>query len=511
MLAVLQHVRLLSPLTVRFATGRIQVAMCADWCATNLRDCQAWKEEGLDMSTTSNEAVKMFDASLRQLVSWMNCEQLGGIEKTLSKMTSADPDAVMGQVLTLGLNALGTGKSLYRDEEYAKNLDSMVKNAEKTGNKREKLHALAVNHFARGEMNSACVLWERILAEHPNDLLALKFAHDGYFFLGDKYNKRDSVGRVIEKWDKATPCYSYLHGMYAFGLEECGEYEESERQARMALELQPQDCWATHAMAHCYEMSSRYSEGIRFMESTVKDWSPCFMLACHNYWHTALLYIEKGDYARALDLFDTEVDKRYASSGHMLDMVDAASLLFRMELEGVKVGDRWLSLFERIKDHVDDQALGFNEVHMSMVFSHAGSEEYINLHREATDRYLSGNSRGDQYHVIKCITQPIDEAIVAFGHGDYNKTAEIMYPLRHSVYQMGGSHAQRDIFTLILIHACIRSDDPSKKAWLIDVLEERRQLKTNSTLVDRLSNVYKEAHIDDVLKQSYCANGSMCI
>uniref|UniRef100_A0A1I7ZUJ3 Tetratricopeptide repeat protein 38 n=1 Tax=Steinernema glaseri TaxID=37863 RepID=A0A1I7ZUJ3_9BILA len=511
MLALLRQTRLTSPLTVRFVTGRTQIAMCADWCATNLRDCQSWKEEGLEMTTTSNEAVKMFDASLRQLVSWINCDQLGGIEKTLSKMTAADPEAIMGHVLTLGLNALGTGKSLYRDVDYVKNLEDMVKNAEKKGNKREKLHAQAVMHFAKGEMNSACVLWERILAEHPNDLLALKFAHDGYFFLGDKYNKRDSVARVIDKWDKNAPCYSYLHGMYAFGLEECGEYEESEKQGRMALELQPQDCWATHAVAHCYEMSSQYNEGIKFMESTVKDWSPCFMLACHNYWHTALFYIEKGDYESALALFDREVDKRYASSGHMLDMVDAASLLFRLELEGVKVGDRWLSLFERIKGHVDDQALGFNEAHMTMVFTQVGSEEFVDLHREATERFLSGNSRGDQYHVIKCITQPIGEAIVAFGKGDYNTAAEVMYPLRHCVYQMGGSHAQRDIFTLILIHACIRSEDPAKKAWLCDVLEERRRLKTDSTLIERLSTMYKEAHIEDVLKHSYSGNVSMYV
>ena len=34
-------------------------------------------------------------------------------------------------------------------------------------------------------MRSACVEWEKILAEYPNDLMALKFAHDAYFFAGD--------------------------------------------------------------------------------------------------------------------------------------------------------------------------------------------------------------------------------------------------------------------------------------------------------------------------------------
>jgi hypothetical protein len=42
------------------------------------------------------------------------------------------------------------------------------------------------SEFINSEMQSACIEWEKILAEHPNDLMALKFAHDAYFFAGDK-------------------------------------------------------------------------------------------------------------------------------------------------------------------------------------------------------------------------------------------------------------------------------------------------------------------------------------
>uniref|UniRef100_A0A0M3IT79 Flagellar protein FliT n=2 Tax=Ascaris lumbricoides TaxID=6252 RepID=A0A0M3IT79_ASCLU len=65
----------------------------ASWCAENLRDCQAWKDEGLAMSTTSNEASRLFDALLRQYVSWSNCEQLNGIDNTISALQKADTDA----------------------------------------------------------------------------------------------------------------------------------------------------------------------------------------------------------------------------------------------------------------------------------------------------------------------------------------------------------------------------------------------------------------------------------
>ena len=34
-------------------------------------------------------------------------------------------------------------------------------------------------------MHKACNEWEDILVEYPNDLMAIKFAHTGYFYIGD--------------------------------------------------------------------------------------------------------------------------------------------------------------------------------------------------------------------------------------------------------------------------------------------------------------------------------------
>ncbi len=58
------------------------------------------------------------------------------------------------------------------------------------------------------------------------------------------------------------------------------------------------------------------------------------MLACHNFWHWAIYHIEKGEYQGAFDLFDSEIGPRAQKSGAMLDIVDACSLLYRLELEG---------------------------------------------------------------------------------------------------------------------------------------------------------------------------------
>jgi len=61
------------------------------WCAENLWDAKAWADHGLSMTVSSNRAAQLLDASLRQLVSWINCDQLGGLEATIKQMHEAEP------------------------------------------------------------------------------------------------------------------------------------------------------------------------------------------------------------------------------------------------------------------------------------------------------------------------------------------------------------------------------------------------------------------------------------
>lgn len=54
----------------------------------------------------------------------------------------------------------------------------------------------------------------------------------------------------------------------------------------------------------------------------------------------------------------------------MLEIVDAASLLTRIELIGGKPGvERWRSLLPLIETHIDDHVLAFNDAHISMILA----------------------------------------------------------------------------------------------------------------------------------------------
>ena len=56
-------------------------------------------------------------------------------------------------------------------------------------------------------MKEATDVWEQILVEDPLDMLALKYAHDCYFYLGLQPQMRDSIARVLPHWKADMPHY----------------------------------------------------------------------------------------------------------------------------------------------------------------------------------------------------------------------------------------------------------------------------------------------------------------
>lgn len=84
-------------------------------------------------------------------------------------------------------------------------------------------------------MTKACEVWEVILQSYPTDMLALKLAHDCYFYLGDKINLINSLEKVFPIWKDSLPLYNFLFGMKAFALCENKDYVNSEIAARKVI------------------------------------------------------------------------------------------------------------------------------------------------------------------------------------------------------------------------------------------------------------------------------------
>ncbi|KAF6122384.1 tetratricopeptide repeat domain 38 [Phyllostomus discolor] len=461
-----------------------------------LRDCQAWKDAGLPLSTPSNEACKLFDATLTQYVKWTNDKTLGGIEGCLSKLKAADPSFAMGHAISTGLVLIGTGSSVRLDKE----LDLAVKNMVEISNRqpltqRERLHVSAVEAFARGDFPGACELWEQILRDHPTDMLALKFSHDAYFYLGQQEQMRDSVARIYPFWTPDLPLSSYVKGLYSFGLMETNFYDQAEKLAKEALSVNPADAWSVHTVAHVHEMRAEVKDGLDFMQRSEAHWKGSDMLACHNYWHWALYLIEKGEYEAALTIYDDHILPSLQTSGTMLDVVDSCSMLYRLQMEGVSVGDRWQAVLPVTRKHSRDHVLLFNDAHFLMA-SLGARDAQTTQELLATLQDVSESPGENCQHLLaRDVGLPLCRALVEAENGNPDRVVELLLPIRYRVVQIGGSNAQRDVFNQLLIHAALRCGAGAHRNLARSLLMERDALRPNSPLTARLMRKAASVHL----------------
>lgn len=451
----------------------------------HFRDLQEWSDQGLTIkSTSSNCAVKLFDSALTQYVGWYDDDI--GMATTVEKMLNEDPNFILGRALSIGLDLIGTGTSIRRDPKLNAELIDLKQLAEKCKSAiewREYAHVQALDLLANGNMAAASQIWEQILQKYPTDMLALKLAHDVYFYLGDKRNILDSIERVYSKWEtNQDPLQGYIHGMYSFGLEEHRRYSEAEKQAKLGLQKIPQDAWAVHALAHVHEMQKRTDEGITAIYETEKDWKDCNYLACHNYWHWSLFHIELDRPESASSIYESRIGPQAKKSGNMLDIVDATSLLYRLDLLFPKKysGNHWQSLYSVCEPHFEDHILGFNTVHFTMAC--LGNDR-----QEKAEELLEGFRLIKSTGIIKDhwidITEQVLQSMIDFKREKYQCSLDRLMAIKNDLLKMGGSDAQRDVFNQLMLVAAVRAgaNDVCR-----NLLNERQSLRGNDVVVREL-------------------------
>src|SRR5690606_27514980 len=159
-------------------------------------------------------------------------------------------------------------------------------------NARERGHLRAIGLLLAGHWAQAARVLEDLGIDAPRDALALQAGHLLDFFTGDARMLRDRIARPLPARDPGLPGHPAALGMYAFGLEECGEYAQAERFGRTSVELEPRDGWGWHAVAHVMEMQGRTGQGIDWLGSDTDPWSRDSSFAVHNWWHLALFHLE---------------------------------------------------------------------------------------------------------------------------------------------------------------------------------------------------------------------------
>ena len=381
---------------------------------------------------------------------------------------AAAPDMTMAHVLKAYLFLLGTEPAALPVARASHEAATRLASTE-----RERGHIEAVRLLIEGRWRAAGRVLEDVSIAYPLDALALHAGHQIDFFRGDSRMLRDRIARALPAWSASVPGYAALLGMHAFGLEETGDYAGAEKQGRRAVDLERRNTWAWHAVAHVYEMRNQPHEGLAWMTSDTEAWSHDSFLAVHNWWHLAVYNLELGASDEALRLFDEPV---YGSRPNLvLNLIDAASLLWRLSLRGIDVGSRFATVADSWATTAAAGNYAFNDMHAMIAFVGAGRVKEQQAVLDAQRAALESDS--DNAEFTSEVGHPATRAIQAFGLGRYAECVELLRPIRHVAHRFGGSHAQRDLLDQTLIEASRRAGFDALATALIN---ERIALRPRS-------------------------------
>jgi tetratricopeptide (TPR) repeat protein len=318
-------------------------------------------------------------------------------------------------------------------------------------NQRERLHQEALRAWIAQDFSARSAAWEQILVEWPLDLLALRQHTGTLFWTGDKRHQAEVSAGVAGFWSPRTPGYAHFLSAHAFAMEEVGQFVVAERCARAALALQPQDLWALHALVHVFEMQGRVREGIELLSDAARFLNDYNLFRGHLWWHLSLFKFSQGRFDEVLDLFDREVYPK--SSTFYIDVQNGASLLARLEFQGVDVGlARWERLAQASLRNATQSTVWFTSMHHVMALMRSGRVSAV---QSTLDYLRSAGTSSTQ----AALAHELARAAAAFYQDNPREALERMLAVRQRHGELGASHVQQDLYTQIMVMAALQLGD----------------------------------------------------
>ncbi len=423
---------------------------------------------GYDLSTASADAARAYDEATHSFACWRT-DTIARFDQA----AEADPGFACaklgkGWVLHTGRSDNMRGKILELLEAAAPVLSP--------DDPREQAYFDALTHAVNGRGIEASTIMEAYLRDHPLDLFAHRVTQFELFWNGRAAWMRDVAERAAAHWDEDTYDYGCFLSVRAFSNEEAGVYGLAEQCGRAAVEIDPADCWGTHAIAHVLVMQGRIDEGVAWLEGLSGNWEAANQIKHHLWWHLCLFLLEGGEHERILELLHTQIRNPdsplvQAVPDATIDLQNVASLLLRLELRGVDVTAQWPMLATVCAGRVNNHANAFSNTHDMMVLAATGqmaaAEELLRSIR------ATGEDGSDSLRVsYRAAGTAVCEAVLAHRKRDYARVVSLLAPVRHDLPLIGGSHAQRDLFYQLLIHAAARAEP----GWVPALLDDVRRI-----------------------------------
>jgi tetratricopeptide (TPR) repeat protein len=410
-------------------------------------------ERRLLLSTDSAEAAALFDRAVEHYLKF-RVDTMA----LIGRMLAADPHFVLGLCLK-GYLLLSAANPANRPEIAA--TLAAAENGAPSATARERQHVMAFAAWARGNLDRSFAIWRAILEAHPTDLLALRICDTTWFRYGQTAKILEQADRVAGGWAEEFPGYDCFQTIWAFAHEEAGDTVGAERAIDAAIAQDPLNYFAHHVKAHVMEMECRPREGRDWLAAQVPTWSLGNQLIHHLWWHRALMELELGELDAVLASYDQNIRNfddplTKAVPDHFIDLQNAPALLWRLEQMGVDVGDRWRELAEKAAARIGEAGHPLLVPHLMMALAAAGEPA-------VAERFLAALrdlARDAETWVAPTYSEaiiPVCEAVLAHRQGDAARVVDVLAPRREQIRLLGGSNAQRDIFTQMLLDAAMIS------------------------------------------------------
>jgi hypothetical protein len=208
-------------------------------------------------------------------------------------------------------------------------------------------------------------------------------------------------------------------------------------------------------------MECRPREGSAWLASQADHWGLGNQLIHHLWWHRGLMQLELGELDAVLDSYDTNIRNldepmTKATPDHFIDLQNAPSLLWRLERLGVDVGRRWEELADNAEARIGDSAHPLTVAHLVMALAATGREDAARRYLAALREGAADDSLWAAANLREAVV-PACEAAVAHRAGEWARVIQLLSSPGVHLRLLGGSNAQRDIFTQMLIDAAMKA------------------------------------------------------
>ncbi len=352
-----------------------------------------------------------------------------------------------------------------------------------TATERERSHVDVLATMIEGDAAGALARIRAHVARYPRDAFALQPATNVFGLIG--FSGR--IGREQEVFDLLAALagdygddWWYL-GTLGFWHTELGRIEQGFELNRRSVEANPRNGNAAHGLAHVWYELGDDKSGIAFLERFLSSFPRDAGMHCHVSWHLGLFELRSGHPERMWATYADAIAPRACPLAPPLNTAtDAASMLWRAALHGERVaGEQWREVSAFALERFPSTSIAFLDVHRAiscaMVGDPATLESIVAAIRDADARgkLPSGAVGPDAI-----------EGLAAFARGDDAAAIRWLAPHLDDLVRIGGSHAQRDLFTHTLIAAYLHDDRIDEARALAERIPWRSD-RGGRSLIDR--------------------------